>query len=635
MVSTLMRKFRVASELGLEQVAHNAAYKIGLRFGAYRRSISEPYNPPGQMADPLRSSPNRDVLLAILGEAGIAHLLERAEHVLGSEHQLFGIDWVPINLVPPSESVGAHWVDLETGSARLQNIQDIKLAWEPARFSWAPILGIANFLQPDPNYLRMFLSLLDQFRTANPAGMGPNWQSAQEVALRAINVTFTAHFFGDGLSKDHKHVLGNLLAEHANRIMQTLSYARSQNNNHYLSESVALVTIAKALPWHKKANKWYKTGWQGVDWCLRTQIDNAGEYVQHSTNYHRLLLQLALWLYSVDKDAFHPNHFQQLAKAATWYACRVDSGSGQAPNLGANDGALIFPLSNSAFSDHRPTAQASLQLFSGQRFQSGPWDDLLLWFGYQSDPSLPLFEGTPPGHLANQNMAATIRTIRYTNRPSHADHLHMDVWANGYPLALDAGTYSYNSPPPWQNPLTASRVHNTVTINSQDQMVRVSKFLYSQWGESSLAQSDPQVVTAIASINGPEKYTHCRIFQFEPDGSLLIQDEIDLVSDLAKSVFEIHWLLAGTDWQPNAEDGVVLVGFVNGARYQVTVSSSIQLHQFRVTQGGKNIAGDLPCQPSDGWYSPTYLVKETATSMAAQFTGCKKCSIQTRITQVK
>ena len=531
MVSSLLRKFRVASELGFEQVAQNVTYKLGLRLGTYRGAVSEPINSQGQLADPLRSPPNRNLLVSLLGNGGVADQLKKADHVLHSEHQLFGDEWVPIDLVPPAGTSITHWVDIETGRVPLHNIQDLKLIWEPARFSWASLLGVANVLHPDPKYLRQFLHLLNQFSTANPAGMGPNWQSAQEVALRAINITLAAHFFEGELTPEQNCELATRLAEHANRVMQTLSYARSQNNNHYLSESVALVTIAKALPWHKKADTWYKTGWHGIDWCLRTQIDASGEYVQHSTNYHRLMLQLALWLYAIDMDAFLPSHIQQLAKGAKWYASRIDTNTGQAPNLGANDGALIFPLSNSAFSDHRPTAQASLQLFSGQRLQSGPWDDLMLWFGFSPNLSLPLFNSTPSGHIGNQNMAAAVRTIGYTNRPSHADHLHMDVWVNGFPLALDAGTYSYNSPPPWQNPLTAARFHNTITINGKDQMERVSKFLYSQWGKSSLVKSDPQTVTAIANIDGPEKYSHRRTFHFEPDGSLMIQDEIVLVSN--------------------------------------------------------------------------------------------------------
>jgi hypothetical protein len=38
-------------------------------------------------------------------------------------------------------------------------------------------------------------------------------------------------------------------------------------------------------------------------------------------------------------------------------------------------------------------------------------------------------------------------------------------------LALDPGTYQYNAPPPWENALNVTRVHNTVMVDGQDQMI--------------------------------------------------------------------------------------------------------------------------------------------------------------------
>ena len=39
-------------------------------------------------------------------------------------------------------------------------------------------------------------------------------------------------------------------------------------------------------------------------------------------------------------------------------------------------------------------------------------------------------------------------------------------------VALDAGTYSYNAPQPWANPLAQTAYHNTVTVDDLDQMER-------------------------------------------------------------------------------------------------------------------------------------------------------------------
>ena len=84
-----------------------------------------------------------------------------------------------------------------------------------------------------------------------------------------------------------------------------------------------------------------------------------------------------------------------------------------------------------------------------------------------------------------ENSWALIRAGRYTRRPFQADQLHVDLWWQGINLARDAGTYLYNGPPPWNNGLAGTAVHNTVTVDHHDQMRRAGRFLWVDWAQAS------------------------------------------------------------------------------------------------------------------------------------------------------
>ena len=184
--------------------------------------------------------------------------------------------------------------------------------------------------------------------------------NAQEVAIRLMALVWSAQVFASASFSTPARMrrLARSIALHAARIPPTLVYARSQNNNHLVTEATALYLAGAALD-HAD---WRGLGWRWLNRALQTQISSNGEYIQHSTNYHRLMLQSALLADAVRRarrELWPVRTQHALARASHWLFALVDPVSGRAPNLGANDGALILPLSSSAFEDFRPAAQAS------------------------------------------------------------------------------------------------------------------------------------------------------------------------------------------------------------------------------------------------------------------------------------
>ena len=143
------------------------------------------------------------------------------------------------------------------------------------------------------------------FLDNNPPYLGPHWASAQEVALRLMAFVFALQVFNGArnTSPENKARLKESIAEHAARIPPTRSYAHAQNNNHLLSEAAGLITAGFALPNHPAAQNWLFLGWRWLNNGLKSQIAGDGIYTQHSTNYHRLMLQIALWVNALSEKS--------------------------------------------------------------------------------------------------------------------------------------------------------------------------------------------------------------------------------------------------------------------------------------------------------------------------------------------
>ena len=182
----------------------------------------------------------------------------------------------------------------------------------------------------------------------------------------------------------------------------------------------------------------------------------------------------------------------------------LDPVSGRAPNLGANDGSLVLPLSASAYEDFRPTVQAAARAFLRTSLPAGDWDDLALWLGLPPSEHTADSAAYAAEHLRATNSWAYLRASSWKTRLSHMDQLHVDLWWRGYNVAADAGTYLYNAPPPWDNPLVSSRVHNCLTVDGREQMTRGGRFLVLDW----FPAYSEHVLSARRPVLGQIRATH-------------------------------------------------------------------------------------------------------------------------------
>lgn len=620
----LRHAFKAARQLSLSQVALYALYKFGLKTGHYQR-LTPLHDHREQNAKLLRfvslfARPASAQLAEILGEEGQRALFAEADEIVSGRFRMFGGELAPLSLHGDWPLV--HWTEFERGKHRIEG--DIKFVWEPARFGWAYVLGRAYHLSQNETYVEAFWKYFTQFTENNPANLGPHWMNGQEVALRLMTLVWAGQVFETAAasSADRRARLAESVAAHAARIPPTLVYARAQNNNHLVTEAAGLYTAGLALPDHPQAPGWRALGWRWLNWAFRHQISDYGEYIQHSANYHRLMLQAALWVEAIRDRDWPPLTLRSLGRASHWLFSMLDPASGQTPNLGANDGALILPLAVSSFNDFRPTVQAAARAFLRFQLPGGIWDEMPAWLGLEAHAKAYESNLYMADHLRGRESWAYLRVTQFPSRLGHMDQLHFDLWWRGLNVALDAGTYLYNADPPWDNPLVTGFVHNTVTIDGRDQMTRGGRFMTLDWfpaySKSMVITDESALGQVMAYHKGYPGVRHERIVTVYNEERWLVEDR--LISKAAHK-YRLHWLLPDWDWGIECNEQRVEISLLSPhgrvvLRLQIYPPISILQSLFSLARAGEVIYGHRDIQPYEGWVSPTYGIKKPALSLA-------------------
>ncbi len=316
--------------------------------------------------------------------------------------------------------------------------------------------------------------------------------------------------------------------------------------------------------------------------------------------------------------------FQSLGRATHWLFSMLDPASGRTPNLGANDGALILPLSTTPFNDFRPTVQAAARAFLRFQMSGGVWDEMSIWLGLGEhedvyEPNLYLADH-PRGHES----WAYLRAGQFRSRLGHMDQLHLDLWWRGLNIAQDAGTYLYNADSPWDNPLVTTRVHNTVTVDGRDQMMRGGRFMTLDWFPAyskSVVATDESVLGCVKAWHtGYRGVRHERTVTVYTDERWVVEDTL---TSKKQHTYRLHWLLPDWEWHvENREQGVEISLISPHGKILFVMQTEPQFSNLQsllsLVRAGEVVYGKRDIKPFEGWVSPTYGTKIPALSLALE-----------------
>lgn len=473
----------------------------------------------------------------------------------------------PFSSLPQPDTSHDWWriSDFEAG--------DIKGLWELSRFDWV-VAWSTQIANGDTESLKRLNSWLADWTDKNPPYKGPNWKCGQEAAFRVIHLVTASWILG--LDRTPDLGLVELIRMHILRIAPTLSYAIAQQNNHGTSEAAAMFMGGEFLSGHDaRASIWAEKGRRLLENRVTQLIEVDGSFSQYSVNYHRVLLDTCAvaeaWRRHRGLPAFSAQYAERMSRATSWMWALVEPSTGDAPNIGANDGARLLPLTTSDYRDFRPTVQLASTLFCGaSAYSSGEWNDQLRWLNVPSalPGPAPVSQSFDKGgyHLLKQpGVFAVMRYPRFQFRPSQADALHLDLWVGAINLLRDAGTFSYNSAESDWFSGTAS--HNTIEFDGQDQMPRLGRFLYGDWLKTTnvdLVQSGEGCETASATYVHRSGITHRRVVTLTSE-MLTCVDEVS--GKFSQAV--LRWRLAPLEWA--VEDHRVLAD-----KYSITITKDHQ-----------------------------------------------------------
>ncbi len=381
----------------------------------------------------------------------------------------------------------------------IPELGDIKAVWELSRFDWLPKMAW-QYKNGDKEALDIIECWLRDWCKSNPPNAGINWKCGQEAALRCLNLLTASLCIKESFFKPLPGFL-KLLEIHLKRIIPTIRYAISQDNNHGISEAAALYTAGAYLAkFHTdkqrkaEANRWALIGKSWLEDRLKKLIMSDGSFSQHSVTYHRMVLDelsfVELFRQKMQLQRFSSCFYKKAAKATIWFHCMIDTSSGDTPNLGANDGAFLFNLSQTSYRDFFPSLQLAAMIFLQKKCDYSnsihPLIELFHFNNFDSlspleQPSSVLMSHGGYACIRHQNGFAMLRLPIYKFRPSHADALHLDIWHNGTNWTRDSGTYSYNCKEKLLDYFPSTSAHSTVEFDGRDQMPRLGRFLYGSW----------------------------------------------------------------------------------------------------------------------------------------------------------
>ena len=501
----------------------------------------------------------------------------------------------------------AHWSTMSDASAEAGDIKDI---WEPARLGWLlPRLRLWASSNDD-TVAEEIWAVVEDWQRSNPPYLGPNWMCGQETSLRTITVMLLADALSASPSTtdERRRAVGRLVHDAVGRVGPTLGYALSQRNNHAISEAGFLWSASVLAPWLPDAAGLRRRGARALTEAVTDQFDRDGSYSQHSPTYQRVALHVLLWCLAVSRATGEPapdGVAEAVARSVPHLRSLLAPASdGRVPNLGGNDGALVFDLAPAGIDDLRPVlAHAAAATDQDSGLGPGPWDDEGAWFGLASSSSVPSSVGEPSPtyrpvvpsrsiHALTRGPAhAVLRAGPLSHRPAHADQLHVDIWLGGSPVAVDAGSYRYTAPAPWGNALADETVHNLPRVPGRPQAVRAGRFFWRTWEEAVVLDRhhDDHSSTVVARLTLPGGIVLRR--------AVTVSDGLVAVVDHAVgAAVAIRWNLMPDVTVDVGGDATTVLGDGWQARFQHTGAADVRIPEDD--------------DPTSGWHAPHYGRRE-------------------------
>ena len=560
----------------------------------------------------------------------LANAAERAEKILEGRYDLLGyrdltfrtdkpVDWHH-DPVHRCQAPLVFWSDVPYLDPKCG---DHKIIWELNRHQHWLTLGRAFWLTGDVRYRDRYITELSSWMAANPPLIGINWASMLELGFRSLSWLWALAFFADlSTTGEPAWIVDLLLAldRQLAHIEQNLSYYFSPNT-HLLGEALALYVCSRSLPLLRASADREALGRRILLEQARRQVSPDGGHCERSTHYHRYTLDfylLALIVARITKDPAALDFERTAARLADAARLLADD-AGELPQIGDDDGGMLFPITGRAPSDIRDSLAVAAGLLDRPylRIDSPPEETYWLL----AHPSLaPAVEASTPSTRELPRSAALRDTGYYVSRSSGGDHLVIDGGVHGYlngghahadalsltlsvggvPLLVDVGTGVYTIDQALRDRLRSSQMHNTLVVDGRSQSIGKGPFSWKTMARSRVHKWKTHQAFDYfeGTHDGYWPIEHRRHILTVPGDVMVVAD---FVSGKGVHTAAVHWHIDAR-WRTHVSDSSVT--FVTGhAQCQLVVPR-----------------GHIECFEGDtesglGWRAPVYGSVEPTTSL--------------------
>lgn len=448
----------------------------------------------------------------VFGEDAAAQILASAESiaqgyidVLGFERVFIGtdVDW---HREPLSEkrSPLKHWKEFD--DLDVAETGNKKVVWEINRHQHFFTLGVAFWLTEDERYAAIFARHLESWIEQNPTGIGINWTSSLEVALRAMSWIWAFNFFRDADSftpELFKTALKSLHL-HGRHIEQYLSKYYSPNT-HLTGEALGLYYLGTQLPFFERAEKWRDLGEEILLAEIEKQVLPDGVYFEQSTWYQRYtvdifshfaVLKALSGTFEIDRSK--TERLENRLETAFDFLMQITLPNGRTPLIGDDDGGRMLPLTASEADDFRGSLGLGALIFDRgdhKAIAGGVSEEVFWLLGPLGVDAYNVLPETRP-EIESRNFAdggyAIMRdgweeTDNYmlidcgeigslAGGHGHADTLSIVAAIHGKPLLVDSGTYTYHESREMRDHFRSAMAHNTLVVDNLSSSVPGNTF---------------------------------------------------------------------------------------------------------------------------------------------------------------
>ena len=500
-------------------------------------------------------------------------------------------------------------------------VGDSKITWELNRHQHLVTLAKAYRLSGDDRFAKEILSQWRSWHAQNPYPIGINWASSLEVGFRSLSWIWV-HSFLEGtefLTADFQDEYLRAQALNGRHIERYLSTYFSPNT-HLLGEAVALFFLGSLCPELRHAERWKSQGWQIVMQQAERQVNPDGMHFEQSVYYHVYALDFFLHaaLLASASGGELPSKFEQTLERMLNTLFLLGR-AGSPPRFGDDDGGRLFDSARNRDEHLLDPLTVGAVLFGRGDFKSlarelreetiwllreagvARWDALESQAAPINSASLEssgiYVLGAPASK--SQLIVKSGPSKPQTWGHAHADAFSLCLQSSGHALLIDPGTYEYVGEGGERNLYRGTAMHNTVTVDGQDQAEPAAPF---SWKNETGAMTERWIAgetfaLLIGSHSGysrfPHPAKHRRWIVSLKSGIFLVRDVIE-GDGAAERRLEISWRLS-PDLQMQKKD------------------------LFRVRQSSQGLA--LLTMQNHGWseevhkgpWSPVYGVQRSTT----------------------